>query len=121
MTSELDRLMLAEEHSSPRENVWMGSNRKNLRIKEKKHGRPLNFACFRIQRAKAGSKLVVFAAFGLSAAAASALSATTDALPIWLKLNLKEGEEEARPRRRPFVTVGRTLFYIRVLYNAAED
>ena len=78
-------------------------------------GRPLNFACFRIQRAKAGSKLVVFAAFGLSAAA------STDALPIWLKLNLKEGEEEARPRRRPFVTVGRTLFYIRVLYNAAED
>ena len=60
--------------------------------------------------------MVVFAAFGLSAAAAS-----TDALPIWLKLNLKEGEEEARPRRRPFVTVGRTLFYIRVLYNAAED
>ena len=84
-------------------------------------GRPLNFACFRIQRAKAGSKLVVFAAFGRSAAAASALSAATDALPIWLKLNLKEGEEEARPRRRPFVTVGRTLFYIRVLYNAAED
>ena len=78
-------------------------------------GRPLNFACFRIQRAKAGSKLVVFATFGLSAAA------STDALPIWLKLNLKEGEEEARPRRRPFVTVGRTLFYIRVLYNAAED
>ena len=113
-------MLAAEEHSSPRENVWMGSIRKNLRIKEKKHGReggrPLNFACFRIQRAKAGSKLVVFAAFGLSAAAAS-----TDALPIWLKLNLKEGEEEARPRRRPFVTVGRTLFYIRVLYNAAED
>ena len=70
---------------------------------------------FREQR-RGGSKLVVFAAFGLSAAA------STDALPIWLKLNLKEGEEEARPpRRRPFVTVGRTLFYIRVLYNAAED
>ena len=114
-------MLAAEEHSSPRENVWMGSNRKKPPHKGKETregGRLLNFACFRIQRAKAVSKLVVFAAFGLSDAAASA---ATDALPIWLKLNLKEGEEEARPRRRPFVTVGRTLFYIRVLYNAAED
>ena len=70
-----------------------------------------------MEREAEGSKLVVFAAFGLACLVRRRVAHLAQA-------EFEGGGEEAsaplRARLRPFVTVGRTLFYIRVLYNAED-
>ena len=72
-----------------------------------------------MEREAEGSKLVVFAAFGLACLVCRRVAHLAQA-------EFEGGGEEAsasaplRARLRPFVTVGRTLFYIRVLYNAED-
>ena len=69
-----------------------------------------------MEREAEGSKLVVFAAFGLAC--------LVRRIAHLAEAEFEGGGEEAsaplRARLRPFVTVGRTLFYIRVLYNAED-
>ena len=77
--------------------------------------RPLNFACYGIQecREREGprrEKIGCFCGVWLWLVRRAAL-------PIRPKLNLKKEKRRSRRGPGPFVTVGRTLFYIRVLYN----